>query len=313
MRNECLVAYTSPSAHGCVAQAFDLAGIGKGQLQIIPTNESFQMDSLALNERIIRDLADGKRPFFVAATAGTVDHGVVDPLRDIAKVCKEYNLWFHIDGAFGSMLKLSKRAHLVDGLELAESLALDFHKWLQVPYDCAMFLCNGHRRVHHDTFAAHVGYLRRESDGIAGGSPWPCDFGPDLSRGFRAYKAYITLAAVGTKKLGQMIDTCIDIAHYAQHLIDREPHLELACPVVTTVVAFRFTSHLPDNELDNLNTKIAVMVQEAGQVAPSTNVINKKLYIRARIINHRTLKSDVETLVTQVDKFGKAVSKNEFS
>jgi len=306
--NAQLVGYTSPTAHGCVSQAFDLAGLGKASLVMIPTKHN-RMDVHALEQQIQKDILEGKMPFFVAGTAGTVDHGQVDPLLDIADVCKRYNLWLHVDGAFGSMLKLSlKHKHLVNGLELADSVALDFHKWLQVPYDCAMFLCR-HKQIHYDTFAAHVGYLRRESDGIAGGSPWPCDFGPDLSRSFRAYKAYVTLSAFGTDRLGQMIDTCIDIAHHAESVIGEHAKLQLACPVATNVVAFRYIgTGKTDSELDDLNSQIAVRVQEAGNVAPSTTQIDGRLYVRACIINHRTLESDVDVLVSQVLHFGDLLS-----
>ena len=161
-------------------------------------------------ERLIEvDKRAGRIPFCVVGTSGTVDVGAVDDLKAISAVAKRERLWFHIDGACGALGMMSANiAKKLQGIELADSIALDFHKWGQVPYDAGFILIRD-SQVHYDTFASPAAYLRREERGMAAGSPWPCDFGPDLSRSFKALKVWFTMQVYGTQKLGRMMDrTC---------------------------------------------------------------------------------------------------------
>ncbi|BBB59885.1 cytochrome d ubiquinol oxidase subunit I [Undibacterium sp. KW1] len=305
---ERLVAYTSAGAHGCVAQAMDMAGIGRNALRMIPMNGNFQMDVGALQAAIVADRAAGLTPFMLVGTAGSVDVGAIDDLQTLADVASTEKLWFHIDGAFGALGMLSPfiAARLV-GIERADSIAFDFHKWLQVPYDAGFILVRD-SDAHYATFATPASYLRRESKGLAGGSPWPCDFGPDLSRGFRALKTWFTLQVYGAERLGQMIAHTCELGQYLKASILAYPRFELMAPVALNIVCFRYlVDGLSDEALDALNARIVMALQESGIAAPSTTIINKRLAIRAAIVNHRTTSADIDALLNATLAIGEQI------
>jgi aromatic-L-amino-acid decarboxylase len=298
--NKRLIAYTSAGAHGCIAQAMDLAGLGIGALRVIPMNAAFEMDLKALQQAIIADRQSGLTPFFIAATAGTVDVGAIDDLDAIAEVAQQEQLWFHVDGAYGALAILAADiAPRLVGIERADSIAFDFHKWGQVPYDAGFILIRD-GELHHDTFAAPSAYLRRESRGMAAGSPWPCDFGPDLSRGFRALKTWFTIKVYGTDNMGAVISTTCQLAQYLKTLIENNPQLELLAPVSLNIVCFRFRCE----QADVVNANIVADLQESGIVAPSSTTINGCVAIRAAIVNHRTNTCDIDALIEATIRFG---------
>ncbi|MDR3482372.1 MAG: pyridoxal-dependent decarboxylase [Burkholderiaceae bacterium] len=312
-----LVAYTSAGAHGCIAQAMDLAGLGRNALRVIPMTADFEMDLSLLQAAIAADRAAGLQPFFVAATAGTVDVGAIDPLAAIADLAAKENLWFHVDGAFGALAILAPQiAPRLAGIERADSIAFDFHKWGQVPYDAGFILVRD-GAAHLRTFAAPVSYLRREERGLAGGSPWPCDFGPDLSRGFRALKAWFTIQVYGTEKLGEVIAGTCELAQYLKRRIEASPMLELLAPVSLNIVCFRYRcleiltgeTESDTKKIDRINADIAVAVQESGVAAPSTTLIAGRLAIRAAIVNHRTSEREIDDLIDATLSFGAAICK----
>ena len=294
-----LVAYTSAGAHGCIAQAMDLAGLGTSALRLIPMNAAFEIDMALLEAAIAKDRAAGLQPFFIAATAGSVDVGSIDPLTAIADLAVREQLWFHVDGAYGALGMLAPDvAPRLAGIERANSVALDFHKWGQVPYDAGFILVRD-GALHQATFSSPVSYLRREVRGLAGGSPWPCDFGPDLSRGFRALKAWFTLQVYGTEKLGQVVSGTCALAQYLKQRIEASAQLELLAPVSLNIVCFRHRGKpgMDDAGLDRFNADLAVAIQESGKAAPSTTLVNGRLAIRAAIVNHRTSRAEVDALV----------------
>jgi aromatic-L-amino-acid decarboxylase len=295
-----LTAYTSKAAHGCITRAMDVAGFGSDALRCIGVDRSDRIDVGALREQIARDREGGRKPFLVVASAGTVDIGAIDNLVAIAQLCREERLWFHVDGAFGALGVLSPAlAPRLAGIEQADSIALDFHKWGQVPYDAGFLLVRDGER-HRDAFAAPAAYLRREVRGLAAGTPWPCDLGVDLSRGFRALKTWFTLKTFGTERLGAIITRCCALARYLQGRIEAEPRLELMAPVNLNIVCFRYRSE----HADHVNGEIVVNLQESGIAAPSTTVLDGRLAIRAAIVNHRTDVSDIDSLVAAVLQFG---------
>ena len=297
-----LCAYASAAAHSCVARALDMAGFGSDALHLIPTDAAGRMDLPTLHDRIVSDRAAGDTPFMLVGTAGSVDIGAVDDLPALADLCRAEQLWFHIDAAFGAMLALSPaRRQLIAGIGQADSVAFDFHKWAQVPYDAGCILVRD-PAAQLAAFAQDAAYLRRESRGMAAGAPWPCDLGPDLSRGFRALKVWMTIKAYGADRLGQVVDHCCDMAAALAALVDAEPQLERLAPVATNVVCFRYLAATGD--LDRLNREIVADLQHAGRVAPSTTTIAGKLAIRAAIVNHRTARSDVAALVESVVAIG---------
>ncbi len=295
-----LVAYTSSAAHGCIAQAMDLSGLGTSALRRIPVNARHQIDIEALQAAIDADRQAGLRPFFVAGTAGTVDVGAVDDLSALANLAHCHGLWFHVDGAYGALGMLAPDvAPQLVGIERADSLAFDFHKWGQVPYDAGFLLVREAAR-HMDAFAAPAAYLRREARGLAGGSPWPCDFGPDLSRGFRALKTWFTIKVYGAEKLGKVISETCRLARYLAAQVEADPALELLAPVALNIVCFRYRCA----DSDNANREIVADLHESGIAVPSTTTVNGRLAIRVAIVNHRTGAQDIDTLLSAVRAIG---------
>ena len=291
--------YTSIAAHGCIKRAFEFAGLGSDALREIPTDTRARIDVAELKARIRRDRMAGLEPFMVIASAGTVDVGAIDNLEAIAVLCAEEKLWFHVDGAFGALGVLSPEiAPRLAGIEQADSIAFDFHKWGQVPYD-AGFLLVRDGKLHMDTFASPAAYLRRDSRGLSAGSPWPCDFGPDLSRGFRALKTWFTLKAFGSEKLGRMMSQSCAMARHLEQRVRQEAELELAAGAELNIVCFRYRGN------DALNNEIVADMQEAGIAAPSLTVLDGRVAIRACFINHRTAVEDVEALVQATLTFGR--------
>jgi aromatic-L-amino-acid/L-tryptophan decarboxylase len=295
-----LSAYTSTAAHGCISKAMDLAGFGSDALRCIEVDRLHRIDVAALRARIASDRRAGCTPFLVVGSVGTVDIGAIDDLQALSALCRDEGLWFHVDGAYGALGILSPAiAPRLAGIENADSIALDFHKWGQVPYD-AGFLVVRDGRQHRDTFAAPAAYLRRETRGLAAGSVWPCDLGPDLSRGFRALKTWFTLKTYGTEKLGAIITRSCALAGYLETRVMAEPRLELLAPVQLNIVCFRYRAV----DADEVNRNIVVDIQESGIAAPSTTVLDGRLAIRAAIVNHRTDICDIDALISAVLEFG---------
>ncbi|MBV2234769.1 MAG: aspartate aminotransferase family protein [Sterolibacterium sp.] len=301
--DEQLVAYASAGAHKCIYKAMDVAGIGGDFLRTIPLDACFRLDMAALEQAIAADRAAGFKPFMIAGTAGSVDVGAIDPLPQLADLAQREGLWFHIDGAFGAlgMLAPDIAPHLA-GIERADSIAFDFHKWLQVPYDAGFVLVRDGNR-HFDSFALPVAYLSRDLRGMAAGSPWPCDFGLDLSRSFKALKTWFTLKVYGTEQLGRMISTTCVLARYLAQRIDELPQLELLAPVALNIVCFRYRCPAEVNA-DLVNAATVVALQESGIAAPSTTTINGHLAIRVAIVNHRTQRADLDAMLQATLRLG---------
>jgi aromatic-L-amino-acid/L-tryptophan decarboxylase len=297
-----LIAYTSAAAHGCVRQAVDLAGLGSAALRRIATDARQRMDLAALTAAIAEDRVQGFTPFLLVGTAGTVDVGAVDDLAGLADLAKREGIWFHVDAAYGALAMMAPDlAPLFRGIERADSIAFDFHKWGQVPYDAGYLLVRDGER-HRASFAAPAAYLRRETRGLAAGSPWPCDFGPDLSRGFRALKTWFTLKVHGTEALGAAMSRSCALARVLEQKIAARPELELLAPAQLNIVCFRYRAV----EADRVNAEIVADLHESGIAAPSTTTIDGKLAIRAALVNHRTQERHIDSLIEGVLRFGKA-------
>jgi glutamate/tyrosine decarboxylase-like PLP-dependent enzyme len=296
-----LVAYTSTAAHGCVAQAMDIAGLGSSALRRVRVNDRHEIDTDALSRMIDVDLAAGLQPFLIVGTAGTVDTGAMDDLDGLAGIARRHAIWFHVDGALGALGKLAPDlAPRFKGIERADSIALDFHKWGQVPYDAGFILVrDGAAQL--DAFSSPAAYLARESRGLAAGGPWPCDLGPDLSRGFRALKVWFTFMTQGTARLGAAISATCALARRMAERIASDPELELLAPVALNVVCFRYRSA----DADRVNRAIVADLHESGIAVPSTTTIDGRVAIRAAIVNHRTTASDVDAVLAATLAFGR--------
>ena len=298
-----LAAYASAAAHNCIPKALDIAGIGSDALRAIPTDARHRISIEALREAIAEDRRTGRTPFLVVGTAGTVDTGAIDDLAALAAVCREERIWFHVDGACGALAMLAPDlAPRLAGIERADSLAFDFHKWGQVPYDAGFILVRD-GVLHRNTFATSAPYLRRELRGLAAGTPWPCDYGPDLSRGFRALKTWFTLKVYGTAALGAAISRSCALARYLESQVAVRPELELLAPVELNVVCFRYRSE----DAQRINPRIVIELQESGVAAPSTTTLDGKLAIRAAIVNHRTSEREIDLLVEKTVELGRAM------
>ncbi|MDE8349077.1 MAG: pyridoxal-dependent decarboxylase [Acidocella sp.] len=292
-----LVAYASQGVHRCVPGALDMAGLGFNALRKIPVDADYRMNIPALRAAIKSDRAAGKTPFLIVGTAGSVDVGAFDDLAALSEIAKEFGLWFHVDGAFGALgcLSPSLRPQLA-GIAEADSIALDFHKWAQVTYDAGCILIRD-SEVHIATFSQATSYLAAAPRGLAGGQPWPCDLGPDLSRSFRALKIWMTISAYGSEKLGHVIDHSCALAKHLSQRIEQSDVLELSAPVPLNIVCFR-VKHYTDTQ----NANLVADLQEAGLFAPSTTILNDQLAIRAAIVNHRTQISDIDALVDEITR-----------
>jgi aromatic-L-amino-acid decarboxylase len=302
-----LTAYTSRAAHGCISKAMDIAGFGSDALRCVEVDRFHRIDVAALRRRIALDREAGLNPFLVVGSAGTVDIGAIDDLVALGTLCREEKLWFHVDGAFGALGVLSPvLAPRLAGIESADSIALDFHKWGQVPYDAGFLIVRDAQR-HRDTFASPAAYLRRETRGLAAGSPWPCDLGPDLSRGFRALKTWFTLKTYGTERLGSIVTHTCALAGYLEARVLAEPRLELLAPVQLNVVCFRYRAE----DSNRVNGNVVMDIQESGIAAPSTTLLDGELAIRAAIVNHRTSTCDIDALISSVLEFGARRSASE--
>jgi aromatic-L-amino-acid decarboxylase len=283
----------------------DLAGFGSAALRLIPTDAAHRIDLAALRAAIARDRAAGATPFFLVGNAGTVDTGAIDDLDALASLAAEEKLWFHIDGALGALAMLSPALRpRFKGIERADSIAFDFHKFGQIPYDAGFILVRDSEQ-HRAAFASPAAYLGREARGLAGGSPWPCDFGPDLSRGFRALKTWFTLKAYGSARIGAEIARSCALARYLERRVAAEPRLELLSPAALNIVCFRYRAADPDR----LNAEIVAELQERGIAAPSTTMIDGRLAIRACLVNHRIQPEDIDALLAGVVDVGRALAR----
>jgi glutamate/tyrosine decarboxylase-like PLP-dependent enzyme len=264
------------------------------------------MDLVELRRAIARDRAAGWQPFCVVGTAGTVNTAAIDDLAGIAEIAREEEIWFHADGAFGALCVLNDvlRPRL-NGLQLADSIAFDFHKWMHVPYDAGCVLVRDGEK-HWQTFTTRPSYLQGLERGLAGGGRWFCEYGPELSRGFRALKVWFVLKTYGAQALGEMILQNCRQAEYLAQVVRETPNLELLAEPSLNIVCFRFRApELSEEELDLLNEAIVADLQEKGIAAPSTTRIGNRLAIRVNITNHRSRREDFDILAAAILAAGK--------
>ncbi|WP_319538588.1 pyridoxal-dependent decarboxylase [uncultured Methanospirillum sp.] len=300
--------YCSQEAHSSIQKAVELLGFGNESLRRIPVNDAMQIDTGLLKETIQRDRAAGFQPICIIGAAGTTNTAAIDDLNTLADICQEEDCWFHVDGAFGAWAAISPQSrHLVSGMERADSLAFDLHKWMYLSYPIACILIRDpdeHRRAFSltPTYLAH-GEGDRGLTGID--VPWLSDCGFELSRGFHALKVWMTLKEHGTDRYGRLIQQNIDQAHYLADLVGTNPKLELAMPVSLNIVNFRYV--IPGTgtrDLNTLNKEIEIELQEQGIAVPSTVRIKGTNYLHVAITNHRSRREDFDLLIKEVIRIG---------
>ena len=303
-----LMYYMSSEGHSSLRKAIELLGLGSASLRILPVQDDFTIDIDALRTAIRDDREAGRLPACIIATAGTVNTGAIDPLNELADIAQEEKLWMHADAAFGGFAKLSaESAHLVDGLERADSLAFDLHKWLYVQYDCGCVLIKS-SDTHRNTFSVIPAYLRKFDRGLASGPLNFSEYGVQLSRSFRALRAWTALKTEGTDRYGQQIEQNIQQATYLTQLVEDRAGLELLAPTAMNIVNFRYIDEsLSNAEQDDLNAEILLQLHERGIAAPSSTVLNGRFSIRVAICNHRSKRPDFEALVEAVSTIGKEI------
>jgi aromatic-L-amino-acid decarboxylase len=311
---QAMVLYASQEVHSSVQKAVELLGLGSDALHLIPVDDAFQIDLAALRAAIAQDRRAGHLPFCVVGAAGTTNTGAIDDLGALAEICAEENLWLHVDGAFGAWAALSPGArHLVAGMERADSLAFDLHKWMYMPYEIGCVLVR-QEQAHREAFSLTPAYLAHGEggNGLTGGDlPWFSDYGFQLSRGFRALKAWMSIKEHGARRYGRLIQQNIDQAHYLAGLVDATPELELAAPVPLNVVCFRYVdARLDHAALDELNKCIVIALQESGAAVPSGTVVGGRYVLHVANVNHRSHREDFDLFVAEVVRLGKELAES---
>lgn len=295
-----LMFYCSAETHSWVRKAVQLLGLGDESLRIVPVRPDFTMDTDALQSLIHSDRAAELQPACVIGTAGTVNTGATDELRMLAAICRLEKIWFHVDGAFGAFAKLSSHAALVDGLELADSVAVDFHKWMYMPFEAGCAVVRD-QAAHRATFESTPTYLAPLARGIAPEPLVMAGRGLDLSRGFKALKVWFSLKVHGADVFGRLIDQNIAQARHLASLIENSEMLELLAPVPLNVVCFRYVNRSHSLErLDAINRELVLRVQESGIAVTSSTMLHDQFAIRVAITNHRSRFEDFDLLVRHI-------------
>jgi glutamate/tyrosine decarboxylase-like PLP-dependent enzyme len=307
-----LRAYASAETHTWIQKAADLAGFGTSSIRWIPIDGERRMDIAALRQAIEADRAAGDLPFLVVGTAGSVSTGVVDPLPAVATVCKQYGAWFHVDGAYGGFAAASSEApDDLAGLALADSVAVDPHKWLYAPLEAGCALVRDPEAL-RAAFSYHPPYYHFEEQGTN-----YVDYGPQNSRGFRALKVWLALAHVGAQGYREMITDDIRLSRALADAVRATPELQWLTQDLS-ITTFRFVpidlrNRLGNDEterhLDALNRELLDRLQRGGEIFVSNAIVNGRYALRACIVNFRTGREDIEAVPDVVVRVGREVDR----
>jgi len=297
-----MVLYASTEAHKCLTRAVELLGLGNDSLHLISVNERFQIDIGELELSIKKDRKAGFHPFCVIGNAGTVNTGAFDDFKTLADICQKEDMWLHIDGAFGAWAKLSStHNHLTRDMERADSLAFDLHKWMYMPYEIGCTLVRD-KEAHCRTFIYDAEYLETIAERHD-----PSNYSVQLSRDFKALKAWMLLKADGVKKNAQLIQQNIDQANYLAGRVKNTPELELLAPVFLNIVCFRYKADgLSEEKLKDLNNQILRQLWLSGLI-PSDTTLDGKYTLRVCITNHRSKREDFDCLIDKVVQIGNSL------
>jgi aromatic-L-amino-acid/L-tryptophan decarboxylase len=300
--------YASTEVHSSNQKAVELLGLGSKNLRYIPVNEDYTINTAELKKAIKEDKAEGFLPVCVIGNAGTINTGAIDDLNSLAVICKEEGLWFHIDGAIGAVALLAESVRpLLSGIEKADSVALDLHKWMHVPFEAGCIIIR-HSEDHLRTFSLTPEYLAHETRGLPAGSIWFSDYGLQLSRGFRALKVWMSVKEHGLDRFGRLMERNIEQAHYFGKLVEAHPEMEILAPIGLDIVCFRFNPGVEDDKtLNALNKEILLQLHEQGIAVPSYTTLNGRYSLRIAIANHRSRLEDFDLLANEVVRIGRQV------
>jgi aromatic-L-amino-acid/L-tryptophan decarboxylase len=301
-----LVVYASEEAHATIAEAADILGLGERAARAIPTDEHLRMRVDALAAAVADDLAAGLKPFAVAATAGTTATGAIDPLPEIADLCAGHGLWMHVDAAYGGAAVLAPALRpLLAGIERADSIAFDPHKWLYTPQSSACLLVRDPATLLR-SFSIDAAYVREDAD-LSGRGLNIGELGPQWSRAFLALKVWLSLAAHGTEAYGRRIAHDVELARYLDERVREHPDLEPMCPVTLSIACYRYApaaAGLDDRALDALNERLMIGIRREGRAFPSNAELRGRYCLRACLVNHRTEAQDVDALLEATLRLG---------
>jgi len=299
--------YASDQVHSCHRKAMEALGLGNRALRRIPTDAELRIDVAALRAAVAQDRAAGLQPACVIGTAGSVNTGAIDDLQALAKLAAQEELWFHVDGCIGAFIAIApQNAYRVAGIERADSMALDPHKWLHAPFEAGCVLVRD-ASAHRGAFAVTPEYMEMTPRGLAS-ARWLHDYGLQTTRGFRALKVWMAIKQHGIEKFGRLIDQNIAQGHYLGTLIEAEPLLEMVLPPNINIVCYRYRPKGVDTErLKALNTEIMLRLQEEGIAALSDTTVHGEHCLRVAINNHRTRRVDLELLVRETIRLGQEI------
>jgi glutamate/tyrosine decarboxylase-like PLP-dependent enzyme len=300
--------YASVEAHSWLKRACELLGIGAAGLRLIPVDENYEIRLDELERAVDEDRRSGILPFCVVGNAGTVNTGATDDLNALADICASRGLWFHVDGAFGALVRLSPSyAGLAAGIERADSIAFDLHKWPSMNYEIGAIVFRDDDAA-RQSFATAPSYLQPAGGGIAVEPMWFADRGIQLSRGFRALKAWFSMKTYGVQTLGESIAKNIRQAHFVARFASEHDELELLAPAPMNVVNIRYRPHRASEErLNTLNQRILLELQVRGIAVPSSTVLDGRFALRLAITNHRTQDEDVRFFLNEMIKIGREI------
>jgi glutamate/tyrosine decarboxylase-like PLP-dependent enzyme len=300
--------YASEQVHMSIPKAIALLGIGRDHLRLIPCDENYRINLDLLQRSIEADIGTGKTPISIVATAGTVATGSIDPLREMAAVAKDAGAWFHVDGAYGALAAIARPAQF-DGMDLADSISLDPHKWLYQPLDCGCLLFRDQSQARR-TFSFTGDYAKSLQENPVESFAF-FEQSVELSRRFRALKLWLSLRYHGLSSFRQQIENDLECAKHLGSLIEANSEMELLAPVPLSAVCFRYaprSSGLSAMQVDELNLRILTSIQRRGHVYISNATIRDRFALRACIVNHRTTPTDVAQVVNEVVDVGRELS-----
>jgi aromatic-L-amino-acid decarboxylase len=300
-----LVFYKSAEGHGCHQKAVELLGIGSNSIRTIEHDRAWRMRPSALAAAIKEDRREGRTPVAVIASAGTVNTGAIDPLDEIAEVCREHDVWLHVDGAYGAPAIMSERyARTLEAIALSDSVALDPHKWLCIPVEAGLVLVR-HQEAQRAAFSLVPPYLRTDGSltGV-GGPPWFSEYGFQQTRGFRALKVWMSLLHHGLAGYRSAIDRTLDLATSLADMLRSSDDFEVCEPQSLGIVCFRFRPSPPlddgDQDLNSVNQVALERLQLGGQAFVSSTSLNGVFWLRACVLNPRTTIEDLHALLEAV-------------
>ncbi len=308
-----LVVYASDQVHHCVDKAVDLLGMGTRNLRKIETDDRFRIRVDLLERAIAEDRSAGRQPAIVVGNAGTVNTGAVDPLEEIADLCRRESLWFHADGAYGALAVLSPRlAPLFAGLERADSIAADPHKWLYVPYEAGATLVRENGRLAATflaaTFRKFPEYLASDAESPFPGPAWFAERGVELSRGFKALKVWMGLMTHGARAYARAIENDVALARFLSAEVDRRPDFERMAEPVLSIANFRYRpegASISGDDLDRLNRRIVNRLVRDGSFFLAPTILKGRAALRVCIVNFRTSEADLTFLLDEVARVGR--------